>query len=94
MKFLKSCFKFFKNVPIRNLIFWIFFISAMMIGVVLAGGAGSISAAMPSMHSYGFFRFLTGKQRFDKIHKQNLNKHEVTKKNLANSNGSLIIVIH
>ena len=44
-----------------------------MIGVVLAGGAGSISAAMPSMHSYGFFRFLTGKQRYDKIHKQNLN---------------------
>ena len=35
-------------------------VTAMMIGVVLASGAGSISAAMPSMHGYGFFRFLTG----------------------------------
>ena len=31
-------------------------ITAMMFGAVLASGAGSISAAMPSMHGYGFFR--------------------------------------
>ena len=34
---------------------------ALMLGVILASVSGFIGAFMPDMHSYGFFRFLTGR---------------------------------
>ncbi len=33
---------------------------ALVIGAILASGAGTLGAFMPGMHGYGFFRFLTG----------------------------------
>ena len=33
---------------------------ALTLGIILASGSGFIGAFMPDMHSYGFFRFLTG----------------------------------